>query len=112
VLSAATLPAPPAGSLTEAQTTLCRRQAEGLDCANHLGPANAPCGADAECRSGQCEDGDPANNVEATGDNPEDWVCVDPCATDMDCPTGWSCDPGRPLVDALPGAPYTCRKPM
>ena len=110
LLSAAGLTSPTDGPLKEAQNTLCERQAEGLDCAGHLGPADAPCGIDDECRSGRCEDQDPTNNLGPEGDDPRDWVCVDPCATDMDCPTGWSCDSARPLRSPVAGAPFKCRK--
>ncbi len=107
--------APDADSdLGDAQVRICEVQAEDLRCDDHLGAISSPCAdaaaGPAECRSGLCRDSDPANNSGPTGDHPDDWICVDSCATDLDCPKGFVCDPSTALADPPPGPPYTCRR--
>ncbi len=100
--------------LADAQTRLCEDQARTAQCRDHLGPIGAQCGdAQAgrqECQSGLCRDVDTGNNASEEGDHPLDWVCLDACATDSDCPQEWICDLDAPLFDAPTGYPHMCRK--
>ena len=100
--------------LGQAQQRICETQARDLSCADHLGDIDAPCGeaaaGPAQCRSGLCVDSDPSNNTAPEGDHPNDWLCVEPCKEDLDCPEGFDCDPRTPQLDPPAGPPRTCRR--
>ena len=97
----------------EDSVLLCEDQVVNTACVAHKAPPGAACGGFeagvAECRSGICRDHDPVNNDSASGDDPRDWVCADPCAADDDCLSGWRCDTAEALRGAPAARPFTCR---